>query len=115
MSNDSRRNFLAVSAKLLAGTAALASVGTYAGSHEKHEHHQHGGSGDGKAIDASAKDTCGTCQYWGGMRKISKDKTMIKAQSMGWCNNPDSMNYQKLTSADHIMKKTGMWKKWAAL
>jgi len=112
MSDDSRRNFLSVSAKLLAGTAALASVGSYAGSHE---HHEHGGSGDGIAIDASSTDTCGTCQFWGGMRKVSKDKTMVKAQSMGWCNNPDSMNYQKLTSADHLMKKTGMWKQWAAL
>lgn len=111
MTDDSRRNFLSVSAKLLAGSAALASVGAYAGSHEHHHH----GAGDGLSIDASAKDTCGTCQYWGGMRKASKDKTTIKVQSMGWCNNPDSMNYQKLTSADHVMKKPGMWKKWSAL
>ena len=111
MSDESRRNFLSSSAKLLAGSAVFASVGTYAGSHQ-HDHH---GAGDGMAIDAAANDTCGTCQFWGGMRKISEDKKTVKAQSMGWCNNPDSMNYQKLTSADHKMKKTGIWKKWAAL
>ena len=111
MSDKSRRNFLSVSAKMLAGTAALASMGVAAGSHEHHNH----GSGDGMMLDASKKDTCGTCGYWGGMRKASKDKTMVMAQSMGWCNNPDSMNYQKLTSADHLMKKTGMWKKWSVL
>jgi hypothetical protein len=49
------------------------------------------------------------------MRKVSKDKATVTAQSMGWCNNPDSPNYQKLTMADHEMKKTGVWKKWAAL
>ncbi len=112
MSDKSRRHFLTSSAKLLAGTAALTSMGAYAGSHENHNH---GAPGDGIAIDASAKDTCGTCQFWGGMRKVSEDKKTVKAQSMGWCNNPDSMNYQKLTSADHIMKKTGMWIKWPAL
>jgi hypothetical protein len=49
------------------------------------------------------------------MRKVSKDKTMVTAQSMGWCNNPNSMNYQNLTPADKVMKKTGIWKKWSAI
>ncbi len=49
------------------------------------------------------------------MRKVSGDRKEVFAQSMGWCNNPDSPNYQKLTSADHQMKKPGIWKKWAAL
>ena len=42
----------------------------------------------------------------------SEDKKTVVAQSMGWCNNPDSPNYQKLTMADHQMKKVGVWKKW---
>ena len=111
MPYQSRRCFLSASTKLLASTAALASVGAFAGSHE----HHHGGSGDGVVIDATAKDTCGTCQYWGGMRKVSKDKTMLTAQSMGWCNNPDSPNNQRLTAADHHMKLPGVWKKWTVL
>ena len=40
----------------------------------------------------------------------------VIAQSMGWCNNPDSPNYQKLKTADpDEMKKPGVWKKWPAL
>lgn len=110
MSDESRRNFLAASAKFVAGSAVLASAGALAGSHE-----HHGAAGDGMSVDAAAKDTCGTCQYWGGMRKLSKDKMNLSAQSMGWCNNPESMNYHKLTAADHVMKKPGMWKKWSAI
>ena len=75
----------------------------------------HHGSGEGLEVEASAKDTCGTCKYWGGMRKLSDDKSKVVAQSMGWCNNSDSMNFQKLTTADHKMKKAGIWKKWGAI
>jgi hypothetical protein len=66
-------------------------------------------------VDAAAENTCATCQFWGGMRKISDDKTTLTAQSMGWCNNPSSPNHQKLTAADHRMKKPGIWTKWPAL
>jgi len=109
MVEKTRRNFLATSASLIAGSVAAAPLGVLAGSHEHAKH------GDGLTIDAAAKDTCGTCQYWGGMRKLSEDKSTVTAQSMGWCNNPSSMSYQKLTPADKIMKKTGIWKKWGAI
>ena len=111
MSKESRRNFLSKSAKFLAGSAALTATGVFAGSHE----HQHVGSGDGMVVNAATKNICGTCENWGGMRKVSKDRTSLTAQSMGWCNNPNSMNYLKLTSADHVMKKPGIWKKWSAI
>ena len=114
MEQKSRRQFLSTSARLIAGTAAVSSVGAYAASHGGHGKHHHG-SADGMSIDAAAKDTCGTCQYWGGMRKRSEDGKTVHVQSMGWCNNPDSKNYRKLTSADHKMKKPGIWKKWPAL
>jgi len=110
MNNESRRKFLTTSGKLLVGTAAFGSLTAYAAQ----EHHMHG-SGDGLLVDAAKQDTCATCQYWGGMRKVSGDKKQITAQSMGWCNNPDSPNHQKLTAADHQMKKPGIWKKWAVL
>ena len=113
MALESRRKFLAASGKLLAGTAVLGVIGGRA-SAEEHEH-MHGGAGNGLAVAASSENTCATCQYWGGMRKISEDRKEVVAQSMGWCNNPDSPNHQKLTSADHQMKKTGIWKRWAAL
>lgn len=109
MSEQKRREFLVNSAKLLAGTAALTSIaGVASATHHSME-------GKGLVVDASAENTCATCMYWGGMRKAVKDKSKVITQSMGWCNNPDSMNYQKLTSADHVMKKTGRWKKWPVL
>jgi anaerobic selenocysteine-containing dehydrogenase len=105
MSDQNRRDFLGASAKLLIGASALASTSVLASKHGGHKGH-------GLEIDASTKDTCATCQYWGGMRKLSDAKDKVVAQSMGWCNNPDSMNFQKLTTADHKMKKTGIWRKW---
>ena len=70
-------------------------------------HLQHG-SGDGLEIDAAAED-------WGGMRRLSGDKGKVIAQSMGWSNNPESMNHNKLTAADHRMRKAGIWKRWGVI
>ena len=109
MSDRDRRDFLCGSVKLLIGASALASTAVVASSHDGPMDH---GSGHGLEIDASAKDTCATCQYWGGMRKLSDARDIVVAQSMGWCNNPDSMNFQKLTTADHNMQRTGVWRKW---
>jgi hypothetical protein len=111
MSSENRRNFLVSSGKLILGAVALGSIGGYATAAE----HMQGGSEEGHSLDAKSEDICATCQFWGGMRKASKDKATVTAQSMGWCNNPDSPNYQKLTMADHEMTKAGIWKKWAAL
>ena len=110
MSLESRRTFLAASGKLLVGTVALGSLAAHAA-----EEHGQGGSGHGLVVDATSENICGTCQFWGGMRKISDDRKEVIAQSMGWCNNPESPNHQKLTAADHQMKKAGIWKKWPAL
>ncbi len=110
MTDKSRRSFLTASGKLLVGTAALGSLSAYAA-----EEHDHGGPGEGLVVDAASPNRCATCQFWGGMRKVSADKKVVTVQSMGWCNNPDSPNHQKLTAADHEMKKTGVWKKWAVL
>lgn len=112
MSVESRRNFLKTSGTLLAGAAALGALGAQAS--EEHAH-DHGGSGEGQAVRASAENTCATCEFWGGMRKLSQDKSQVAAQSMGWCNNPESPNHAKLTAPDHLMTKPGIWKKWGAI
>lgn len=110
MNDKLRRDFLVASGRLLAGVAALGSIPVYAG-----DEHEHGGSGHGLVVDAATENRCATCQFWGGMRKVSEDRKQVIAQSMGWCNNPDSPNHQKLTAADHNMKRPGIWKKWAVL
>jgi hypothetical protein len=113
MSSKSRRAFLSDSGKVFAGAIALGSLSAQAVSAE--HQHEHGAAGDGHAIDASTEDTCATCQFWGGMRKISDDKSEVVAQSMGWCNNPESPNHKQMTAPDHEMTKAGIWRKWAAL
>ena len=110
MNDESRRGFLAATSKLLVGATALGSLTA----HAAEEQHQ-SGSGDGLVVDAALESRCATCQFWGGMRKVSDDKKQVIAQSMGWCNNPDSPNHQKLTAADHHMKKPGVWTKWTVL
>ena len=112
MGIKSRRNFLSTSCKLMVGATAL---GT-ATAHASETHSQMpAGSGNDLTVDTTATNKCATCQFWGGMRKISEDKKQVITQSMGWCNNPKSPNHRKLTMADHHMKKLGVWKKWAAL
>ena len=110
MKDKSRRGFIKSTGKLLVGTAALGTLNAFAA-----EEHRHAGAGDGHVMDATAEKICATCQFWGGMRKVSEDKRKVIVQSMGWCNNPNSPNYQKLTAPDHEMKKVGIWKKWTVL
>lgn len=116
MNDETRRRFIAGSGKLLAVTAVTAVTGlSVTGTAQAEEHAHHGGSGEGLVVSIAAGKTCATCRFWGGMRKVSDDKGSVTAQSMGWCNNPDSPNYQNLTSADHLMKKPGIWQKWSVL
>lgn len=111
MHEKTRRGFITVSGTLLATTAVAGLPGqALAG-----EHSHPGTQGDGLNTSADAENLCATCRFWGGMRKVNSDGTEVTAQSMGWCNNPDSPNHQKLTAADHQMKKPGIWQKWSVL
>ncbi len=67
----------------------------------------------GFEVDSSSEGKCATCDFWGGIRKLSEDGNTIITQSLGWCNNPKSHNYQKMTSPDFGPMKA--WRKWGAL
>ena len=111
MNERTRRGFITGSTTLLATSAVVGLSSQALGG----EHSHHSNPGDGLQINADAENLCATCRFWGGMRKVSSDGTKVTAQSMGWCNNPDSPNHQKLTEADHQMKKPGIWHKWSLL
>lgn len=111
--DENRRNF----AVQMAGMAALAAAGIGTAKAEEH-HHKPGmedGMGEGWKLPSDTKSHCGTCRYWGGMRRITDDKKEVVAVSLGWCNNPDSPNYHKMTPPVHEMTQPNTWTKWDAL
>ncbi len=81
---NTRRGFLTTSGKLIVGTAALAAMGA----HAAEEHAHHGESGDGHAMDAGSENMCATCQFWGGMRKISEDGKQSRRAEHGLVQQP---------------------------
>ncbi|MEX2481719.1 MAG: hypothetical protein WD928_12755 [Gammaproteobacteria bacterium] len=65
------------------------------------------------AVAASTEGQCATCTYWGGMRRMSREGTEVHVKSLGFCNNPQSPNFRKMTSPN-----TGPmphWVKWSAI
>jgi anaerobic selenocysteine-containing dehydrogenase len=67
----------------------------------------------GFTMDSATEGQCATCRFWGGIRKVSEDGKSITTQSLGWCNNPKSMSFQKMTPPDFGPMKS--WTKWEAL
>ena len=64
-------------------------------------------------MDASTEGKCATCEFWGGVRRLTKDRKQVLVQSLGWCNNSTSHHFQQLTTPE-----TGpmdAWTKWGAL
>ncbi len=62
---------------------------------------------------ASQMGVCATCKFWGGVRRVSPDKQIVHSESLGWCNNSASPNFQKKTTP--ISGPMKMWQKWDAL
>jgi hypothetical protein len=62
---------------------------------------------------ASQVGVCATCKFWGGVRRVSPDKQTVYSESLGWCNNSASPNFQKKTTP--ISGPMKMWQKWDAL
>jgi hypothetical protein len=111
-----RRGFLVKSAAVLAASAlgttilrSLARGQEHMGAMGMMGH----GEADGYVMPTSIGQHCGTCEFWGGPRRISPDGKTITTTGLGWCNNPSSPNYRKMTTPDHGPMDT--WKKWGAL
>jgi hypothetical protein len=64
-------------------------------------------------MDSAVSKHCATCEFWGGPRRLSSDRKTITLKALGWRNNPDSLNFQKLTSPDH--GPMDAWEKWRPL
>jgi len=113
-----RRAFVSTGAVLLASSvlvpvmAGAAQAAPQAGHNEGMMSVGHA-EADGYVIEATTTSHCGTCEFWGGPRRISTDRKKVTTTGLGWCNNPTSSDYQKQTTPDH--GPMGVWKKWQAL
>jgi hypothetical protein len=95
--------------------ATAVGFGTAEGAEHHHEAEISAPTPEGWKLSADSKFRCGTCQFWGGMRKVTDDRKQVVAVSLGWCNNPASPMYSKLTAPVHEMTEAGVWTKWGAL
>lgn len=116
MNQKSRRSFIGQSGRLVVGALlgnhlvqAAASTPMEDHEHEKDEE----GSSQGFVTAADVTGRCATCQYWGGIRRVSEDRQQVVTQSLGWCNNPKSPHYRQTTTPDTGPMKA--WRHWNAL
>ncbi|MFN4281267.1 MAG: hypothetical protein ACK4NA_01365 [Alphaproteobacteria bacterium] len=67
------------------------------------------------ATFSNADRRCATCDYWGGPRTITADKSRIETPdgATGICGNPKSPLHSKPTRADQVFNNG--WMKWQAL
>jgi hypothetical protein len=108
-----RRVFLVKSAAVVVGSVlGWAAPRSIARGEESMGAMGHGEAG-GYVMATDISKHCGTCEFWGGPRRISSDGKTITVTGLGWCNNPNSPNYQKMTTPDHGPMDT--WRKWGAL
>lgn len=114
-SSYERRMFLMQAATIAAATIAGTgtSVKAVAAEHEGHSAMLGKGGADGYTMSTSVENRCATCNFWGGERRVSADGKELTVGGLGWCNNPDSPNYLKLTSPEH--GPMDMWRKWSVL
>ena len=112
MQDENRRNFFKKGGALLAaGMLGGTGINTIAAGHEKRMHGKKGVNA--VVVDANEEGVCATCRYWGGVRRVTEDKTTVHCESIGWCNNPESHNYQAMTTP--VTGPMKAWRKWEAL
>jgi hypothetical protein len=81
---------------------------------QEHQHGLMGHSGsEGFVMPASTKK-CGTCDSWGGPRRLSKDGKNVAFTGLGWCNNTKCPGFREMMGPDHICTD-GCWHMWGAL
>lgn len=111
--HDENRRKLLKQGGLMMTAGVLGGVGFMAKAGE-HMEHQHGTKGvPAVLVSANRQGVCATCRFWGGIRRATEDKQTVYCESLGWCNNPSSHNYQTMTTPE-----TGpmdSWRKWEAL
>lgn len=112
-----RRAFMLKTGPIMAAALVGSAVmGTAVNAAAEEHHHEtmagHGGS-DGYVMGTSIQGHCGTCEFWGGPRRVSKDGKTLTITGLGWCNNPKCSGYQGMSSPDH--QCGGTWRKWSIL
>ena len=118
MQDENRRGFLKMGGAALAMSAA-GLLGARAHADEHAGHMTPGGQlksekgTDAFTVKAKEPGLCATCQFWGGVRRVSEDKGTVYCESLGWCNNPKSHHYQSKTTP--VTGPMDSWKKWEAL
>jgi len=119
-SNSGRRRFLLKSLTFAAGSVLAARIIRPAIAAEDSgdmmkghgEMLGHGGA-DGYVLSSAVTEHCATCEFWGGPRRVSRDGKSITVSGLGWCNNPASENYEKMTTPETGPMRS--WKKWSLL
>jgi len=62
----------------------------------------------------STKDKrCATCEYWRGMRNVSKNGKLVEYERLGQCSNSRSLKRGKEISGTEI--PCNYWLQWSAL
>ena len=113
MHDTMRRNLLRQSGSLMT-VGMLGALATTAQGADEHSAQKPGPKGVAAVVvDASTVKICATCRYWGGTRRVTEDKKSVHCESLGWCNNAASPNYQRMTTP--TMSPMEAWRKWEAL
>lgn len=102
-----RRHFILRSGSIAVGTLV---GGILLSPHRANAHEL---AGEFYQLSTDTEGKCGTCEYWGGLRKVAEDKKSVLIQSLGWCNNSKSPHYQQLTTPE--TGPMASWKKWGVL
>ena len=108
-----RRAFMLRTSAVMAAAIVPTVIGTADATAEEHQHGMMTGhiGNDGYTMPASVKG-CGTCEFWGGPRRVSKDGKNITFTGLGWCNNAKCSGFQGMSSPDH---QCGTWQNWSIL